>query len=80
MPAIPHLKPKVVNSTPVIANIFDLNERGDQEIVNLLSECEAHIRSNQIEIAKRELEKLKLHFGKDDPYVNFLDILLTSKQ
>lgn len=64
----------------VIANIFDLNERGDQEIVNLLSECEAHIRSNQIEIAKRELEKLKLHFGKDDPYVNFLEILLTSKQ
>lgn len=64
----------------VIANIFDLNDRGDQEIINLLSECEAHIRSNQIEIAKRELEKLKLHFGKDDPYVNFLDILLASKQ
>ena len=64
----------------LIARVFDLSDRGDQKIVNLLSDCEAHIRAKQIDKAKQELFQLKLHFGNDDPYVNYLDVLLTTKK
>lgn len=64
----------------LIARVFDLSDRGDQKIVILLSDCEAHIRAKQIDKAKQELFQLKLHFGNDDPYVNYLDVLLTTKK
>lgn len=64
----------------LIARVFDLSDRGNQEIVNLLSDCEGHIRSKQVDKARQELLVLKDHFGDDDPYVNYLDVLLTSKK
>ena len=51
-----------------------------KEILNQYNQCHVASLFDKIDKAKQELFQLKLHFGNDDPYVNYLDVLLTTKK